>query len=579
MARVTEVSTQDLQPGVVLDASGGGSLALPDGFPIADADFVRSGPDLMIIAPDGEAIAARGFFDAETPADLTVGTTYGLSGALVARLAGPAAPGQVAQAATALPQDPIGQVDSVDGAVTATRVDGTQIVLQVGDPVFQGDVLQSANNGAVAVLLADETLFAMAGDSRMVLDEMVYDPGAGDGSIAFSAVKGVFTFISGQVAKSDPDAMVIDTPLASIGIRGTQTGLSLPSGEDLTVVLMKEGNGFVGEIVVNTADTSVVINLENFATIVSATSGELVEPFEMTVDQIVEVFSTVLGRLPSDDSRVNDYGAGTDRADADLFDFEPAAGADEESVVTITYSRDYTRDGTDTPPPVDPPATDGQEDRNGDADGSGGPDDDDNDEEVEALGVFETTPAGGGSGGDVIIPDNTIFGTEDADTLIGTPGTDVILGFGEGDVLISAGGADTLTGGEGGDIFRYTLSELATEGGDTITDFVTDSDTIDVFSLLFGTTTQFLTSISTTFSSGTTYYGSSPSGNFTAITLTGTQTIEDFIPPQVGNPVFVYENRDDALYVTEDGGASYQTVASFEGDPSLSATDIRIVVT
>ncbi|MEK9670883.1 MAG: hypothetical protein VW268_00080 [Rhodospirillaceae bacterium] len=40
-----------------------------------------------------------------------------------------------------------------------------------------------------------------------------------------SVVKGVFSFVSGQVAKTDPDAMKIDTPVATIGIRGTQVGI------------------------------------------------------------------------------------------------------------------------------------------------------------------------------------------------------------------------------------------------------------------------------------------------------------------------------------------------------------------
>ena len=52
-----------------------------------------------------------------------------------------------------------------------------------------------------------------------------------------SVVEGVFTFVSGQVAKTDPDAMTLDTPVKTIGIRGTQVGIDL-TGDEMTVVLM-----------------------------------------------------------------------------------------------------------------------------------------------------------------------------------------------------------------------------------------------------------------------------------------------------------------------------------------------------
>jgi len=34
-------------------------------------------------------------------------------------------------------------------------------------------------------------------------------------------VEGAFSFISGEIAKTGPDAMLISTPVATVGIRGT----------------------------------------------------------------------------------------------------------------------------------------------------------------------------------------------------------------------------------------------------------------------------------------------------------------------------------------------------------------------
>ena len=156
--------------------------------------------------------------------------------------------------------EPAGQVETLKGSVTAVRADGSQVRLAVGDPVYQGDVLQTGPGGAVGVLLLDETTFSMSENGRIVLDEMIYDPGASKGSLVLSLVQGVFTFVSGQVAKTDPDAMMLSTPIATIGIRGNQIGVDFADAETLTVVNMVESDGFVGEVLITTEAGSGVIN-------------------------------------------------------------------------------------------------------------------------------------------------------------------------------------------------------------------------------------------------------------------------------------------------------------------------------
>ena len=132
---------------------------------------------------------------------------------------------------TGTDSEPIGNVVNLSGSVFAVRTDGTRVELKEGDPVYQGDIIESSDDGAVGILLADETTFSMGQNGRIVLDEMIYDPATQEGSVKLSALQGVFTFVSGQVAKTDPDAMTLDTPVATISIRGTQVGLDVkPEG-------------------------------------------------------------------------------------------------------------------------------------------------------------------------------------------------------------------------------------------------------------------------------------------------------------------------------------------------------------
>ena len=53
----------------------------------------------------------------------------------------------------------------------------------------------------------------------MVLNEFVYDPNSTSNSTLFNLTKGNFTFVAGKVAKTGD--MKIDTPVATMGIRGT----------------------------------------------------------------------------------------------------------------------------------------------------------------------------------------------------------------------------------------------------------------------------------------------------------------------------------------------------------------------
>ena len=231
---------------------------------------------------------------------------------------------EIAQAGPTADAEPIGQVDSFEGTVTVTHADGTQEVLEAGSSVFQGDTLETGDGGAVGITLADETTFSMAENGSMVLDEMVYDPGTQEGSVSVSVLEGVFTFVSGQIAKTDPDAMTLDTPVATIGIRGTQVGLDIGEGGEMTVVLMEEKDGFVGEVVVTNDAGVVVMNSANQATSVLSLDQPPSETFVMDTSQLVQTFGDALRQLTTEGNSANSY----ELEDAEAGD-EEEAGEEE----------------------------------------------------------------------------------------------------------------------------------------------------------------------------------------------------------------------------------------------------------
>jgi len=377
----------------------------------------------------------------------------------------------------------IGNIESLEGEVFAIRADGERVRHELGDQVFQGDILESGDDGKVGVLLADETTFAMSSEGRMVLDEMVCDPATQEGSVSMSVLQGVFTFVSGQVAKIDPDAMTLDTPVATIGIRGTQVGLDIRDGESFNVHLMEELGEFVGEVVVVNDGGVEVLNDANAFTQVSSFDAAP-SPFSIvTVDDILTAYGvSTLPYLPRRNSQgertsgntyenVNDNVEGDDREALDfLNDFQTDAGGndgfDEDfvggtgDVATLNIVEQARGDMTDVNKFVDEEDTD----RNDDDDNDNDDDDDDNSDDGDTIGEpepIDPLPADirdlvnrGIIGEDAKMSNNNQ--TVEADTLVDFDFTDceynwVITGGDGNDAITTGDGNDTLDGGAGDD--------------------------------------------------------------------------------------------------------------------------------
>ena len=339
-----------------LSASGADVLTLPEGLSVSEAEFAVDGSDLVLTFPDGSKVTVENYYEQAQPPQIASADGANLSGDMVVQLTGTpdssnaSAIQQFADAASGsqviggTDGAPIGTVKTLTGEVWVTRADGTRVQLQAGDQVYQGDSIETGPKGAIGVLLADETTFSMGEDSSMVLDEMVYDPATQNGSLNVSVVQGVFTFVSGQVAKTDPDAMKIDTPVATIGIRGTQVGIEIPpAGEgDMQIVLMQEADGFVGEVVIENNAGQIVMNQGgDFVNIPSYDSQASLRG-TMSDDDIVERHSTTLKHLPVESTEGDrtsgnhfglqediEQGANKEPTAEELANTETAAGQEE----------------------------------------------------------------------------------------------------------------------------------------------------------------------------------------------------------------------------------------------------------
>ncbi|GAB6051994.1 hypothetical protein JCM17960_08140 [Magnetospira thiophila] len=285
--------------------AGTEQIVLPADFPMATADYGREGSDLVLTGSDGAQVTLVDYFAHGAPATLTTPDGAEIAGSVAAKLAGPLAPGQVAQAvevAATTGQEPIGQVDTVDGTVTVTHADGTKETLAKGDSVFQGDILETSADGAVGIVLADNSVFSLSDSGRMVLDEMVYDPGSQEGSASFALLTGAATFVSGQIAKFGQDAMVVKTPVATIGIRGTKVFLET-DGQSIQAVNLPETTlkgETVGEIVLMSPSGAMLGTINSFGGGWQWTPSASATPslLQMDAAQVSNIVSQVTNYLP-----------------------------------------------------------------------------------------------------------------------------------------------------------------------------------------------------------------------------------------------------------------------------------------
>tara|TARA_R100001463_G_scaffold45399_1_gene93672 strand:+ start:1567 stop:2592 length:1026 start_codon:yes stop_codon:yes gene_type:complete len=129
------------------------------------------------------------------------------------------------------------------------------------------DVLETAN-GRMGVTFADESVIRLTEQSKITIDNFVYDPDPDKSSLALNFVKGTGRFITSKTKRIKKENIKIRTNSATIGIRGTDFTITVSETGALVILLPDEFGNSSGEIVVTTALGQVVLNQPYEATTV-----------------------------------------------------------------------------------------------------------------------------------------------------------------------------------------------------------------------------------------------------------------------------------------------------------------------
>lgn len=133
---------------------------------------------------------------------------------------------------TALAQETPTQAGVAAAVVNAVTVSAARLeapaAVRSGMEMYLDDRIVTASDARLQVMLLDETVFTVGPGSDLVIDRFVYDPATGTGEVAATVATGFLRYVSGKVAAGSPERVRIDTPAATIGIRGS----ALLVGED-----------------------------------------------------------------------------------------------------------------------------------------------------------------------------------------------------------------------------------------------------------------------------------------------------------------------------------------------------------
>jgi hypothetical protein len=116
------------------------------------------------------------------------------------------------------------------GNVSAVSTDIERILGQ-GDVVYVNDRVVTSDRSFAVLQFVDGAKVTVRPNSAMVIEEYVYNGGDQDAA-TLSLVEGGLRVITGAMAKSHPENYKVRTPVALMGVRGTEFAVML-CGDDI----------------------------------------------------------------------------------------------------------------------------------------------------------------------------------------------------------------------------------------------------------------------------------------------------------------------------------------------------------
>ena len=181
----------------------------------------------------------------------------------------------------------IGSISELKGEASVNR-SGEALTAALDLGVESYDDVRTANS-RVGLTFIDDSVVRLTEHSKLILDEVIFDPDPSKSKIGLTFASGTARFITGKIGGINKENIKINTPTSQIGIRGTDFTVTVDELGRSLVILLPDVNGISsGEITVETAAGVVILNrpYESTTTTVWESSPTKPVTLDITLDLI-----------------------------------------------------------------------------------------------------------------------------------------------------------------------------------------------------------------------------------------------------------------------------------------------------
>jgi len=206
----------------------------------------------------------------------------------------------------------IGDVVRLDGNHAQMTRSSTTSILKKTSTIESNDLIIVGSQTDTEIRFVDNTNVKITANSRLLIDDFVYDPQRSDaGKIGLKVALGTVRYTSGQIAKTHRQGVDIKTPTATVAVRGTDFAMTVDETGKSMVVLLPSctteddlrkfeimGNCATGQIEVLTAVGSVILNQPFTATYVTDANTAPIPPVQVPMDMASVATNDAILKLP-----------------------------------------------------------------------------------------------------------------------------------------------------------------------------------------------------------------------------------------------------------------------------------------
>ena len=180
-------------------------------------------------------------------------------------------------------QAQVGEITELRGIGEVVRQDKTDpLTAELDLGISSYDDVRTGN-GRLAISFLDDSILRLTEHSKIVIDDFVFDPNPSKSRLALNMASGTARFLTGALGRINKENISIRTPTATIAIRGTDFTTTVDEiGRSLIILLPNKDGSASGEITVETAASTVVLNQPFQATMTTVAESAPTRPVVLT---------------------------------------------------------------------------------------------------------------------------------------------------------------------------------------------------------------------------------------------------------------------------------------------------------